>query len=404
MLGGAHIVLVEDDQILGASLAQRLEIENATVVWLRQAARALPAIRTPRAPIDAVICDIRLPDGSGEDIFVTLCQTSAPPPFLFITGRGEIEQAVRLMRAGAADYITKPFEMGVFLERLRLLIGPREDAALPALLGVSPAAREVGALIDRAAAGAGPVLVHGAPGTGKTRVARRIHALSDRAAAPLIEVNLAREPDQRAAIAAATRTLGEGIIVLVGLERIEAPAQAELLDTLRGDFAGRLVATCGPGIDSLRATGVLRADLVAALAGMTVPIPPLRDRPDDAVWLAREILTQQAGGGSDAPPVLSGLAEASLRSHDWPDNGRELRARVMQAVKLARDGTIQPADLFPERRLIQHFPTLAEAREAAERDQILAALERTGGQVGEAARALNVSRTTLWEKMQKLGL
>ena len=396
MFTGAHLVVVEDDQIIGASIVQRLEIEGAKVTWLRQAARALSAIRTPRAPIDAVVCDIRLPDGSGEDIFSTLCQTTAPPPFLFITGQGEIDQAVRLMRAGAADYITKPFEMGVFLDRLRLLTGAPAAEASPILLGISPAAREVEALILRAASGSFPVLVRGAPGTGKTRVARRIHALSDRAAAPLIEVNLARAPGIRSALAAATGDVGEGTLVIVGLERLDAPAQDDLTGTLRGDFAGRLVATCGPVTDHLR------ADLMAALAGLTIPIPPLCERPEDAVWLAQGLVSAQAETGE--APRLSALAEAVLRAHHWPDNGRELRSRVVQALQTAQDGLIQPADLFPERRLTGAFPTLAEAREAAERDQILAALARTGGQVGEAARALNVSRTTLWEKMQKLGL
>lgn len=227
---------------------------------------------------------------------------------------------------------------------------------------------------------------------------RSAENLGNNATFGLIEVNLAREPDHPTALSAARDAVGEGTLVLVGLERIGDRAQDDLLAILSGAFAGRIVASCGPVADRLR------GDLLAALSGLTIAVPPLRDRPEDAVWLARDILSRRTKVQSEEMPRVSALAETALRAHDWPDNGRELRSRVMQALQTARDGVIQPADLFPERRLTGPFPTLAESRDAAERDQVLAALERTDGQVGEAARALNVSRTTLWEKMQKLGL
>ena len=126
MLRNRYIVLVEDDEIMGGSLLQRLELEGAQVLWLKQMVRALGAIRTPKRPIDAVICDIGLPDGSGEELFSALARTATPPPFLFITGQGGIGQAVRLIKSGAADYVTKPFDMAVFLERLSLLVETHE--------------------------------------------------------------------------------------------------------------------------------------------------------------------------------------------------------------------------------------------------------------------------------------
>ena len=90
MLKGRRIALIEDDEIMGASIVQRLQLEGAEVLWLRLAQRAIGALRTPRAPIDAVICDIRLPDGTGEEVFTTLCRTITPPPFLFITDRKSV--------------------------------------------------------------------------------------------------------------------------------------------------------------------------------------------------------------------------------------------------------------------------------------------------------------------------
>ncbi len=144
MLRGYNILLVEDDEIMGASLVQRLTLEGAGVSWHKQTGRALGAIRTPRAPIDAVICDIRLPDGTGEDLYTTLCETTVPPPFLFITGHGGVDQAVRLIKAGAADYVSKPFEMAVFLDRLAMLLSRQPRQEMPPVLGISPAARRRG--------------------------------------------------------------------------------------------------------------------------------------------------------------------------------------------------------------------------------------------------------------------
>ena len=151
MLKGRRIALVEDDEIMGASIEQRLRLEGAQVVWLKHMQRAVGALRTPRAPVDAVVCDIRLPDGTGEELFATLCRTASPPPFLFITGQGGIDQAVRLLQAGAADYVTKPFEMSRFLDRLSHLLRPK-GSAVEQPFGISPAARRIGELVAQAAA------------------------------------------------------------------------------------------------------------------------------------------------------------------------------------------------------------------------------------------------------------
>ena len=242
MFRGARIVLIEDDHTMGDSIAQRLELEGAEVIWVKQAVRAIHAIRSPRARIHAVVCDIRLPDGTGEEIFTTLCQTLSPPPFLFVTGHGGVDQAVRLMQAGAADYVTKPFEMAAFLDRLRLLLDPRDDDKAGTQFGISAAARRLDAQAARAARSSQPVLVHGAPGTGKTRVARRVHMLSDRAAAPLVEVNLARDrdaPETLCAPGGPLEQVGEGTLVLIAAERLDMAAQDALVARLDRGFPGR---------------------------------------------------------------------------------------------------------------------------------------------------------------------
>lgn len=405
MLKGRRIALIEDDEIMGASIEQRLRLEGAEVVWLKLMQRAIGALRTPRVPIDAVVCDIRLPDGTGEELFATLCRTATPPPFLFITGQGGIEQAVRLLQAGAADYVTKPFEMAQFLDRLRHLLRPKGDA-VEQPFGVSPAAQRVGELVARASVTDGPVLVRGAPGTGKVLVARRIHVLSDRRAAPFVVVALSRSDVPLDDLESGLAEVGEGTLFVDALERLSSEGQDRLATWLDSSPAARLIVACSTDMSEALREGRFRSDLLARLQVFEVPIPRLSERPDDAEWLFHRLF--EAMNSRRAIPLrgVSALADQAVRDHDWPGNGRELRARLVQAMATAQGDILLPVDLFPERQTdaATKLPSLAEARDAAERVHILRALERSGGQVAEAAKLLQVSRTTLWEKMQKLGL
>lgn len=402
MLEGRRIVLVEDDEIMGASLVQRLELEGAEVQWHRQVLRALPAIRTPRKPVDAVICDIRLPDGTGEALYETLTRTGHPPPFLFITGQGSIGQAVRLIRSGAFDYIAKPFDIAHFLIRLTQVMQPRADQDMPPQTGITQAARTVDRQIADAAGRATAVLLRGGPGLGKLRLARRIHAQSDRRAAPMIVLDALRDRIEPHTLAQSIRDAGEGSLVLVGIGRLIAECQDMLLAGLRrAEF--RLVATAGLRLEEKEADR-FRADLLSLLKSHEIVVPSLAERPEDAVWLASRLFPAMNARRASPLSGIAASAEEAIRAHDWPGNGRELRARLLRGVEAATGALVLTSDLFPERMGEDALRSLAEVRDAAERSQIAAALERTGGQVGEAARLLRVSRTTLWEKMQKLGL
>ncbi len=403
MIAGRCIVLVEDDEIMGASLMQRLTLEGAEVQWHRQIARALPAIRTPRKTIDAVICDIRLPDGTGEELYDTLTRFGTPPPFLFITGQGGIDQAVRLIRSGAADYITKPFDISRFLERLAIVMRPGGDLEMPPETGISVAARRVDRQTAEAAGRDAHLLIRGGHGLGKARLARRVHDQSDRRAAPFILLDALRQSVDASAIDMAAREVGEGTLLIIGIGRLPPLAQDTLMHLLRA-APFRLIATAGMGIEDKIAAGGFRADLFHLLQSHEIVIPPLVDRPEDAVWLAARLFP---GLNARRAKPLTGLAastEDAIRAHDWPGNGRELRARLMRAVEQAEGAKVLPSDLFPERAGQEAIRPLATVRDAAERAQIVAALVRTQGQVTEAAKLLQVSRTTLWEKMQKLGL
>jgi DNA-binding NtrC family response regulator len=121
-LENRSLALIEDDPIMGESMAQRLALEGAKVCWWRTQAEALKGLSQTHP--DAVICDIRLPDGRCGDVFRSIARVGRAPPFLFITAYGEVDEAVRLMRDGAYDYLTKPFDMSEFLTRLEHVLGP----------------------------------------------------------------------------------------------------------------------------------------------------------------------------------------------------------------------------------------------------------------------------------------
>ncbi|MFN4009072.1 MAG: sigma-54-dependent transcriptional regulator [Pannonibacter sp.] len=409
MLKGRRIALVEDDEIMGGSIYQRLKLEGAEVVWIKLAQRALGALRTPRAPIDLVVCDIHLPDGNGEELFSALCQTSSPPPFLFLTGQGSIDQAVRLLHRGAGDYITKPFDMTAFLNRLLILLRPRLSEAGPILelLGPSQAAQACELLVLKASGHDEPVLIRGAAGTGKARIAKAIHTRSDRRSAPFVHINLGRSANASDELQHGLQNVGEGTLFLNGISYLTADDQNCLMRWLDSKPDCRMLTACGSSEeDRLRATQ-LRSDLLAQIGQNEIPIPPLRDRPDDAVWLLHRLFGPLNTRQPSQLRGISELTDQAVRDYDWPGNGRELRARLIQGMSRATNDMLFPSDLFPERitdRDENRMMSLSEAREVAERNQIIAALERAGGQVTKAAQLLRVSRTTLWEKMQRLGL
>lgn len=404
MLRGRYLVLIEDDAIMGNSLVQRLELEGAEVVWLRQAIRGIAAVRTPRRPVDAVICDIRLPDGTGEEIFNTLSQRITPPPFLFITGQGKIDQAVRLLRAGGDDYMTKPFDMPDFLGRLTRILRPDPGAGLPAQTGISPLARHVDALVAEYAGHDRPVLIRGARGLGKGRMARRIHGLSDRRSAPFIALSAFRDGVTADDVVTAFDEVADGTLFVSGVGRVDSAVQERLMEALE-DASFRLIASCGTRIEEKSQAGGFRADLLYALVANEIVVPPLSQRGEDAAWLAGQMFTSLNDRRETNLRGLSELALSAIRDHDWPGNGRELRSRLLRAMDVAGSEWIYPADVFPElNQNLSEIQSLSEARDLAERRQIIKALAGTGGQIAEAARLLKVSRTTLWEKMQKLGL
>jgi DNA-binding NtrC family response regulator len=424
--------LVEDDPIMGESLARSLTLEGAKVHWWERGAEALSEI--PATGVDAVICDIRLPDRSGAEVFRELARTRSAPPFLFITGYGDIDQAVELMREGARDYLTKPFIMSEFLARLQGVIGSHETPSDP-VLGISSAMRGLEQFLQRAARVNSNLLLTGETGVGKEVCARYLHARRPEPRGPFMAVNCAAIPadlmeselfghEKGAFTGAHARHLGyaeragHGVLFLDEIGELAPQLQAKLLRVIESrsfhrlggerpvPFQARLVCATNADLADKISAGGFRSDLYYRINVLSQLIPPLRERADDVEWLIDRFFAEFSRTiASDAVGVSALVCEAA-RDHDWPGNVRELRNRLERAVALAAGRWIMPGDLFPERGIgggepDQSIAPLDRARDDAERRHILRSLAMTSGAIIPAAKALGISRTTLWEKMKR---
>ena len=375
----ARIGLVEDDPVMGGSIVQRLELEGWDVTWWTSGQKAIAEIAALSDSLDLVICDLRLPDVSGEVVFSELSKRPNPPPFMFVTGYGEIDQAVKLMRSGAVDFMPKPFAMDEFLHRIES--GRRwssQSRATSEVLGVSPAIRHVEQLLHRYAPGDLPVLITGETGAGKEIAARLLHRLSLRSSTSVCRRELRRYPG---------RTSGKRIVRARKRCLYGRPATPPWLCRARGSRdalprrnrrhaaaaagkaaaadRGRQLHACwwrgarSPSVpvSSLHRIGTwrksgangFRQDLYFRLAVLPVEIPALRERPEDISSLMDQFLEDASARCDRRIRGFSALTEEAALAHSWPGNIRELRNRVERAVALATNEWIMPGDLFPER-------------------------------------------------------
>ncbi len=433
-----HVLVIEDDAVLGGALVQRLQLEGFGAELAVDCAQALRALRRVRP--DFVLSDIRLPDGSGEDLYRRALPYLGRTPIVFATAFADVGQAVRLVRAGADDYLTKPYDVDALVQRIRALLPAPEPVSVSAIagtgFGLSPTTSRLAADLQRLAARDVPVLLRGETGVGKEVAARLLHQQSPRAQQPFVAVNCGAVPHAlmesqffghergafTGAVAAHAGYFEEaqgGTLFLDEIGELDARLQAALLRVLENGsfrrlggrqdlrFGGRIVAATNADLAARMAERTFRDDLYFRLAVVELQVPPLRARTDEILPLARHLLRQAAERQGLAAPALDEAAAAALLAHGWPGNVRELRNRVERALALALADApvLTVADLFPERSLDEPAPadTLADARAQAELAQIERAMALSGGRLAEAAERLGVSRTTLWKRRKKLG-
>lgn len=430
-----NLLLIEDDETLGTSLVQRLTLEGFSTRWARSAAQAQAELARSRP--DVIVSDIRLPDGDGESVMRAHFEQVGLVPTIFMTAYGEIDQAVRLVRDGAWDYVSKPFDLDALIERLRPIssIGRISESSPGNRLGGSPAMRAASELLAKAADVDLPVTLMGETGTGKEVAARFIHQAGHRSDRPFVAVNAGLLHSEmadslmfgheRGAFTGANAShvgfaeeAGDGTLFLDEIGELSLAMQVKLLRLIEQRsfrrlggthdlaFRGRIVCATNRDLEVMVEEGNFRRDLWYRINVITCILPPLRERCEDIAELLSSRLETAAQRFGRHAPRLTADAIAAAVAHRWPGNVRELVNRIDRAVALGDAEAIGPADLFPERQSENAVApaTLLEAREMAERHHIIAVLQQNEGRIQPAARQLGISRTTLWEKMNRYGI
>lgn len=435
-----RILVVEDDETLGMSLRQRLELEGFKVRWAQSAGEAHAALRET-AP-DIILSDIRLPDGDGETVMRHHFTSFGMVPVIFMTAYGDIDQAVRLVRNGALDYVSKPFDLDALVETLRSIGDQQADRTVGSgsPFGGSAVMRKIGATLSRAAGIDLPVLLLGETGTGKELAARYVHEAGPRKKRPFVPVNCGALPSEladsmlfgheRGAFTGASaphrgylEEAADGTLFLDEIGDLAPLLQVKLLRVLETReyrrlggsetrrFDARIVCATNKDMEALVASEAFREDLWFRINVVTCRLPPLRDRREEIVPLLEHFAAAAAARLGYGELAVDATARQAALRHRWAGNIRELINRVDRAVALGNGMALSEIDLFPDGvspMRTESSPdtnadiSLSDVRDAAEREYILAALAQASGSPKAAAASLGIARSTLWEKMRKL--
>lgn len=435
-----RICLIEDDSIMGEALIERLDLEGYACDWFQKGRAALPSLL--HKSYQLVISDIHLPDVSGEELFAELKQSGQKlPPFLFITGHGAIDQAVRLLKLGAEDYLTKPFDVGQLMEKLRSLCrnGAVSSNQAPSELGISRGMRQIEDILQRVAGNAGTVLITGESGVGKERVARALHsARYPDGKRPFIAVNCGAITEtlieselfgyEKGAFTGATRdhkglfeqAVG-GTLFLDEIGEMPLSMQVRLLRAIQeraivrvgGERVIRLdiklICATNQNLREMVEQGRFREDLYYRINVIHIPLPPLRERKEDILWLANCFLEELARRDGGPVRQLSPSAQLRLAEYPWPGNVRQLRHCIERATMLYEDTLLTEAMLLPEQKSsldldLKAPESLVDYLRTCERGYIANVLDQNNWRIVDTANTLGISRKNLWEKMKKLGL
>jgi two-component system, NtrC family, response regulator AtoC len=435
-----HIILVEDDRELRSFLAEALDDAGYTVSDFATADAACDYLGAG-GRADAVVTDLIMPGMRGHELLHEIRARRPELNVIIITAFGAIDSAIALVKAGAYDYLTKPFstdELLLSLERALEESRLRREVArlsravtvrLPGFIGASRALQEVYDVVHRAAAASFPVLITGESGTGKELVARAVHQVSRREGR-FVAVNCAALPEnlleselfghEKGAFTGADRdkpglleAAHRGTLFLDEVTELPAALQPKLLRALEeGEvrrlgatqarrFDVRFVSATNRDIEQQVADGRFRDDLFWRLHVLHVHVPPLRERPADIPLLAEHFLAGR--------PVTH-QAMAVLTAYAWPGNVRELRNALERAATLARAREIGVEDLPPRiREAAGPVDRITDASRRSlplrdvEREYILEVLRQTGGNKSRAAEILGLDRRTLYRKLDEYG-
>jgi DNA-binding NtrC family response regulator len=430
------LCLVEDDEIMGESLCDRFDLDGYACDWHKTASSAMASLE--RTHYAAVVSDVRLPDLTGDEMFARLIAVKTPlPPFIFITAFGAIDTAVRLMKQGAADYITKPFDLDALMEKIRLQAVKAQPEPMEAQgLGQSPAMRRIAGMLPRLACHASTILITGESGAGKEKVALELHrSAANSGDDPFVAVNCGALTEslleaelfgyEKGAFTGALRTkkgvfeqAHGGTLFLDEIGEMPLTMQVKLLRAIQDRCIVRvggetpipvnlrLICATHRDLKQMVERGAFREDLFYRINVIQLKIPPLRERREDILWFAGLFLEQFAVQHGMKRKSIHPAAETALLDYPWPGNVRELKhaieracilmpGDVLGADALFEDGLPAPAIATPDADLSQYL-------QSCERRYIASALSRHGWRMGDTALALGISRKNLWEKIKKL--
>lgn len=423
----SRLCLIEDDEIMGESLVDRFELEGFTCDWHQTATKARAALSDKDYAL--VISDITLPDLGGDQLFMQLlAEHISIPPFIFITGHGDIDTAVNLLKQGAHDFITKPFDLDALVDRIHGIVMPSKSL-VESIFGTSPAIRQITNMLPRLVGSNASVLVTGESGVGKERVAKTLHELAS-PEQPFIAVNCGAFSEslleaelfgyEKGAFTGAARTkkgvfeqADGGTLFLDEIGDMPPSMQVKLLRALQersiirvgGEGAIsvhlRIVCATHRNLKEMVLAGEFREDLYYRINVVELRVPPLRERREDIITLSKRFLAEFAREG-EMPQVLSPAVEQALKEYPWPGNIRELKNTLERATLLSDGRIIAAENLFPDSEPKTMSRSLRDYLAESERDFILRALEAADWKIQTCADAIGISRKNLWEKMRKL--
>lgn len=445
-----RILVVDDEENIGRSLRMILEREGYQVNAVGSAAemRTFP----DRTRIDLFLMDVRLPDAGGIDLLRELQAAEIAAPVIMISGHATIADAVEATRAGAFDFLEKPLgrdrvmvavknalEQGSLKQENRRL---REAVAQGSaqgskMIGASPAFTRAVEQAGMAARSDARVLLVGESGTGKELLAAHIHAESPFASGPFVKVNCAAIPGElieselfgheKGSFTGATsmrrgkfELADSGTLFLDEIGDLHANSQAKLLRVLQeGEFhrvggeqvirvTVRVVAATNRDLSALVAQGKFREDLYYRVSVVPIRVPALRERPQDIRPMAEYFLEDFCARNGFRNKSFDAAVWPVFEASKWPGNARELRNAVERMAILSAEDVLTMAAIPLELRMPQREngarSSVQEARESAEREHVLRALEEAGWNVSSAARALGMERTNLHKRIRALGL
>ena len=439
------VLVAEDQRGVRSFLVAALEAADFDVVEATDGAEALRLLE--RHEVDCVLTDLRMPGADGMAVLARTRQVQPDAAVLVLTAYGTIEGAVDAMRAGAADFLTKPVDSPEVLvmavqralgeRRLRLeneRLRRQEPATLPVVdvIQADPRTKEVMRLVEAVAPTRSTVLFTGESGTGKEVFARAVHELGSQGA-PFVALNCAALPrelleselfghEKGAFTGAAARRQGRFELAGDGtlfLDELGMSLQAKLLRVLQEGvfervggtrtlrFGGRVIAATNRDLRARVAEGAFREDLFYRLNVFPIPIPPLRKRPADILPLAEHLLGRLALRAGGAALTIDTEAAGLLTAYPWPGNVRELANVLERATILARDGALLP-ELLPveiaENAVAAATDGDGNSLRDLERQAIVDALDGFGGNRRQAADRLGISLRTLQYRLREYGL